>query len=187
MNNTEKFDIEINDEGRMESENVHPSFKAIESEPNNVIEIDPKNNMVVVVKPDAYFHLPEIMDRLTSEGITITRQSTQMLPLSFVNKIMYKDLPDPIKFETAKHFSQGPSTILLLTGDENLLTKILKITGQETQPGKCDIDSIRYMFGDHDGSDMPQIGKKYFKNAIHRGKNPAEISEDLDKFKTFII
>jgi nucleoside diphosphate kinase len=150
------------------------------------IEKAPKDHMIVVIKPDAYFHLQAIMDRFKNEGLEVVESVTRILPLDFVNKVMYRNMPIQIQFENAKHFSQGPSVILMLEGDNSLIDKVVSIIGKNTKPGECDEDSLRYLFGEHDGHEMAG-GGQYFRNAIHRGKNEAELQDDMEKFKTFFI
>jgi nucleoside diphosphate kinase len=149
-------------------------------------EKEPKDRMIVVVKPDAYFHLQAIIDRFKDEGLEIVESVTKILPLDFVNRVMYRNMPAQIQFENAKHFSQGPSTVLMLEGDNGLIDKVVSIIGKNTKPGECDEDSLRYLFGEHDGHQMAE-GGQYFRNAIHRGKNSDEVRDDLEKFKTFFI
>ncbi len=152
----------------------------------NLIEKEPKNTMIVVIKPDAYFKHEEIKNIFRENGIDIKREVVKMLPLEFVNGEMYTNIPQEVQFENAKHFSQGPSVVLELEGDEDLMEKVIKITGEKTSPSECDEGTIRELFGDKDGIDMIN-GKKYYRNAIHRGKNAEEVEDDKVKFETVFI
>jgi len=181
----------------MENLDKIPEIRAessIEKEP----EVD---SMIVVVKPDARQRLKEIISRFEKEGLRIEKQVTTMLDPTFVNGIMYQyphpesdETIDDIKFvknrgaqfESVKHFMQGPSTILLLKGDKDIIDKVVKITGQERDPAKCSVDSIRYIFGEHEGYQMAGLDDMYFRNAIHRGKNTKEVEEDKEKFSKLL-
>lgn len=150
------------------------------------IEGGPKNVMIVVIKPDAYFKADKIKEMIKNAGINIEKEVSTILPLDFVNKIMYKNIPDEVRFENAKHFSQAPSIILEVSGDANLLGDVLKLTGEKTNPNECDEGTIRNIFGDKLGFDMPG-GKKYYRNAIHRGRDEIEVEDDKNKFKMFFL
>ncbi len=180
----------------MESLDKVPSINdsSIEQEPDS---------MIVVVKPDARDRLQEIISRFEKDGLQIEKQITTILEPTFVNGIMYQyphpdselgeDIEDEkfvknrgAQFESAKHFLQGPSTILLLRGDKNIIDKVIKITGLDREPAKCDEDSIRYLFGEHTGYPMAGLNDVYYRNAIHRGKNTEEVNSDKQKFSKLL-
>lgn len=162
------------------------------------IERKPES-MIVVVKPDARDRLQEIISRFEKDGLQIEKQITTILEPTFVNGIMYQ-YPHPdfesgetlddqkfiknrgAQFESAKHFLQGPSTILLLRGDKDIIDKVTQITGLDREPGKCSENSIRYLFGEHKGYPMAGLDDIYYRNAIHRGKDKKEVEEDKEKF-----
>ena len=114
--------------------------------------VDPESGLaVVVVKPDAFANRSKIVKRLEGSGLYVVTEVEKKLPLDFVIGTMYKGLPEDIETETAKHFSIGPSDLILLRGGPDILEKIVSITGKETEPTKCDEESIRYLFGEHFG------------------------------------
>lgn len=137
---------------------------------------------VVVIKPDAFSKRDLIIKKLENSGLYIAKTVQKRLPDNFVIGQMYKDLPKDIEEETLKHFNIGPAEIILLKGGEDMLSKIIDITGEKTNPAECDDESIRYLFGEHVGRETWD-GKTYFRNAIHRGKDAGERKEDLDKFE----
>lgn len=172
----------------------------LNSHGENNPEQEPKlDSMIVVVKPDAQDKLQEIISRFEKEGLKIERQITTILEPTFVNGIMYQyphpneekgeTIEDPkfvknrgAQFESAKHFLQGPSTVILLRGSEDIINKVTEITGLNREPGKCSEDSIRYMFGEHEGHLMAGLDDVYYRNAIHRGKDEGEVKADKEKF-----
>lgn len=146
------------------------------------IAVNPENGlMVVVIKPDAFSHRDKIVEKLKDAGLQIIKSVKRELGDSFVTGRMYKDLPEDIKEETSKHFNVGPSEVILLKGGDDLLQKVISLTGEKTNPMECDEESIRYLFGERFGRET-EDGKTYFRNAIHRAKNPEEQADDLHKF-----
>lgn len=169
---------------------------------DSTIEQEP-DSMIVVVKPDARNRLQEIIARFEKDGLQIQKQITTMLEPKFVNGIMYHypqpnfELGDTIhdqkfvknrgaQFESAKHFLQGPSTVLLLKGRKDIIDKVTKITGSDREPAKCSEDSIRYLFGEHKGHEMAGLDDIYYRNAIHRGKDEQEVYLDKEKFSKLL-
>ena len=141
---------------------------------------------IVVIKPDAFAKKDQILKILENSGLHVVKTRTKKLPDSFVIGKMYsEDMPEGIVEETSKHFNSGPSEIILVNGGPDILGKIIKVTGENTDPNKCNEDSIRYIFGEHfmrEASD----GKPYSRNAVHRAKDEKERKEDLDKFESFM-
>ncbi|MFA6430584.1 MAG: nucleoside-diphosphate kinase [Candidatus Paceibacterota bacterium] len=153
---------------------------------NSDISIDRKSGLaVVVIKPDAFASRDLIIKRLEGSGLYIAKTVSKRLPVDFVLGEMYKNLPEGIEEETAKHFSSGPSEIILVKGGDDILQKIVSVTGEKLNPNECDEESIRYLFGEHFGRDASE-GKTYFRNAAHRGKDEEERLDDLDKFESFL-
>lgn len=149
---------------------------------NSDILVSPESGLaVVVIKPDAFKKRDQIISRLESSGLYVVKTITKKLPEDFVIGTMYKNLPKGIEEETLKHFATGPSEIILLEGGSDLLKKIITLTGEKTNPDQCDKNTIRSLFGEHFGRETPD--GDYFRNAIHRGKDPKEQKNDLDKFK----
>lgn len=150
---------------------------------NSDISVNQENNLaVVVIKPDAFAKKELIIKMLEDSGLGIVKTITKELPENFVLKAMYKDLPTGLEEETFKHFNSGPSEIVLLRGGEDLLQKIIALTGDKTNPEECDEKTIRYLFGEHFGRDTEN--GQYFRNAIHRASTKEEQIEDLEKFRT---
>jgi nucleoside diphosphate kinase len=150
------------------------------------IAINPESNLaVVVIKPDAFKNKDQIIKKLENSGLYVVKSVTKRLPDNFVIGEMYQDLPTDIEAETLKHFNLGPSEIVLLKGDENLVGSVVEVTGLNTDPNQCDEQSIRYLFGEHFGRDTEEC-KTYFRNAVHRAKDSKEQKADLDKFEDFL-
>lgn len=146
------------------------------------VAVNPESGlMVVVIKPDAFLHRDKIIKKLKDAGLHVIKSAKRELGDGFVISRMYKDLPEDIKEETVKHFSVGPSEVILLKGGDDLLQKVVSLTGEKTNPRECDQESIRYLFGEHFGRETDD-GKTYFRNAIHRAKNIEEQDDDLRKF-----
>lgn len=151
---------------------------------NSDIAIDPENGLaIVVIKPDAFRNRDRIHSILERQGLYIERTVERKLPIDFVLGQMYPDLPESIKDATGEHFASGESEIILVKGGPDLGEKIVKITGVDTDPAKCDKDTIRFLFGEH--FPRPAGDRQYFRNAAHRGKNPEERRDDLKKFEGF--
>lgn len=149
------------------------------------VAVDSKSGLaIVVIKPDAFANRDLIIKRLENSGLYIAKTVTKRLPDNFVIGEMYKDLPKGIEEETLRHFNEGPSELVLLEGGDEVLQKIVSLTGEKTNPAECDEKSIRYLFGDHFGHETADR-KSYFRNAVHRAKDNGEKVEDLDKFESF--
>lgn len=148
--------------------------------------VNPETKLaVVVIKPDAFLKRDEIVKQIENSGLHVVKRVIKKLPLNFVLGTMYKDLPESISNETGEHFMNGPSEIILLKGGEDILSRIIDLTGENTDPQKCDKESIRYIFGEHFGRET-EDGKIYRRNAIHRAKNEEERRQDLDKFEHWL-
>lgn len=152
--------------------------------------VEQKNNvMVVVIKPDAISHRDEIIKKFEDEGLVIIKSKKINLGDKFLTEKMYGNLPDDIKEETLNHFRRGQAEVILLglwsEKQEDILKKVISLTGEKTDPHECDMKSIRSMFGDHEGI-LTKEGKKYSPNAIHRAKTLDEKETDIDKFLPFL-
>ncbi len=161
------------------------------SESENFIEasdvvVSPETGLaMVVIKPDAFKKEGEIIKRLEGSGLYVVKKVAKRLPDKFVIGTMYKELPKTIEKETLRHFNAGPSEIVLVRGGDDVLKKVITVTGENTNPAQCDEQSIRYVFGEHVGRKTSD-GRKYFRNAVHRSKDEKEQSEDLEKFKDLL-
>lgn len=143
----------------------------------------PETNLaVLVIKPDAYNKKDEILKKIRNAGIYIVKTVEKKLEDNFVLGSMYKNMPEGIEKETVRHFNSGPSVLILVRGGKDVLDKIIDITGENTDPKKCNEESIRYLFGEHFDRETDD-DRKYFRNAIHRAKNDEERVEDLKKLE----
>ncbi len=150
------------------------------------IVVNPETGFaIVVIKPDAFANKEQIISRIKNSGLYVVKTIEKRLPDNFVAGTMYKDLPKGIEEETLKHFNSGPSEIILLKGGNDVLQKIVTLTGEKTDPNMCTEDSIRYLFGEHFMRETSD-GNLYSRNAIHRAKTGDEQSDDLEKFKHFL-
>jgi nucleoside diphosphate kinase len=150
------------------------------------VAVNPENGLaIIVIKPDAFSKRDQIIKKLEDAGLYIVKTVSKKLPDDFVIGTMYTDLPKSIEEETLRHFNSGQSEIILLKGGKNILQKIISVTGEDTNPEKCDEESIRYIFGEHFGRDLDDR-KTYYRNAVHRAKDPQEQKEDLDKFEHWL-
>lgn len=151
------------------------------------VSATPENNIAIcVIKPDAFIKKDDIVKRLEGSGLFVVKRKTLILPEDFVIKEMYgKDkLPGPLEEATKRHFLSGPSEILVVKGD-NVVSKLVDLVGLKTNPALCNLDTIRYIYGDHIpeelGGDL-----KFYRNAAHRPLNEQESKEDLKKFKNLL-
>ncbi|MDR3558471.1 MAG: nucleoside-diphosphate kinase [Candidatus Pacebacteria bacterium] len=151
------------------------------------VAVDAESGLaLVVIKPDAFSKRDQIVKRLESSGLYIVRKKMRKLPDDFVIGQMYgADMPKGIREETLKHFNSGPSEVILVNGGPDILNKIVKVTGEHTDPNRCDESSIRYAFGEHFMREAND-GSQYSRNAVHRAKNGKERAEDLEKFKPLL-
>ncbi|MEI6238520.1 MAG: nucleoside-diphosphate kinase [bacterium] len=138
--------------------------------------------MILVIKPDAFPKKVEILEMLKAKGLHIVKTVTKDLPLDFVLGTMYKNLPEGIEAETAKHFNSDSSEIILLEGGEDIVEKAVEITGKKTKPNECDPETIRAIFGENFLREAGD-GSQYSRNAIHRAKDEVERKLDLEKFE----
>ena len=167
-------------------ENVPEKVEQVEKlVDSNDVAVDAESGLaIIVIKPDAFSKKDRIIKRLEGFGLHVEKTRTKRLPDDFVVGEMYKGLPEGIEEETLRHFNSGPSEIILVKGGPDILEKIVKVTGENTDPNKCDESSIRHLFGEHfmrEASD----GSKYSRNAVHRAKNQEEQKDDLKKFEPF--
>jgi nucleoside diphosphate kinase len=148
--------------------------------------VNPESGLaMVVIKPDAFKNREKIIKKLEDSGLYVVATRSRKLSDRFVSGIMYKNLPKSVEEETLKHFNSGPVEIILLKGGNDMVQKVVSITGKKINPTECDIETIRYEFGEH-FSRTTNDGGTYFRNAIHRGKDSKEQKEDLEKFKDLL-
>lgn len=158
--------------------------KAPESNIEAKIERE-KGLAVVVIKPDAFRERDLIVSRLEKTGIKIVRRVEKKLPSDFLREEMYVGYSNDINDATGEHFASGPCEIILVDGGPDVIEKLVEVTGDKTDPSKCEPKTIRHDFGDHKGFETV-TGYKYSPNAIHRAKNEEERKRDLDKFRQYL-
>jgi nucleoside diphosphate kinase len=141
---------------------------------------------MVVIKPDAFSRREDIVNRIKADGLGVLTRREKRLPDNFVAGVLYKDLPADIEEETLRHFNSGQSELLLIQGGPDLVEKLVRLTGQDTNPSNCSSESIRSIFGEH----FPRktdIGNDYYRNAIHRPKNKEERRAGLDDVGSLFV
>ncbi len=150
------------------------------------IAVNPETGLaMVVIKPDAFRNRDAIIQRLEHSGLYVVSEKQGSLPEGFVLGAMYPDLSEGLKEQTVRHFNEGPADVLLVRGGADLVEILVALTGDHTNPARCDQDSIRYVFGDHVAREAGE-GELYYRNAVHRGKDAQEQQEDLEKFRDLI-
>lgn len=92
---------------------------------------------------------------------------------------LYEDLTDDLRHAT--RIALGNPVELGLVHGEDAVMKLLRLAGEKTAPAECHPDSIRYRFGVHEP--MLVGSARYFLNAIHRPKTPAEATLHIDLFR----
>jgi len=149
------------------------------------ISVDPESNLaVVMIKPNAFKNRGLIIQRLKDSGLYVVKTVAKQLPENFVIGAMLDNTPEKgLQEETLKHLESGPSEIILLKGDD-LLKKIILLTGENTDPNKCSKESIRYLFGEHEVTETKD--GSFHANAVHRPKTEEERTGDLEKFRQII-
>lgn len=158
--------------------------KAPETNVESKIERE-KGLAVVVVKPDAFHERDLIVSRLEKAGLKIVRRVEKKLTPDFLREEMYVGLTEDINDATGEHFSSGPCEIILVDGGPDVIDKLVEVTGEKTDPAKCEPKTIRHDFGDHKAK-KTSAGNPYSLNAIHRAKNEEERISDLDKFRQYL-
>jgi hypothetical protein len=95
---------------------------------------------------------------------------------------MYPDLSPELEEATMKHYNEGPSGILMLQGGEDILQKIISLTGENLKPTDNKNETLRHMFGEHFSR---KIGDnvEYFRNAVHRPKTEEELKKILEEVR----
>lgn len=147
------------------------------------VAVNPETGVaVVVIKPDAFARRDMIVRRLEGAGLYVVSKVDRNLPESFVLGAMYPDLGEGLKEQTVQHFSEGPSEVLLIRGGEDLVRKLVEVTGTHTNPAECTEDTVRNLFGEHFAREASD-GASYYRNAVHRAKNSEEQRSDLEKFR----
>ena len=146
------------------------------------VAVDPESNLaVVIIKPDAFKNEKEIIRRLENSGLAIVEKRERLLPENFVIS-RSKGFPPDIEEEVGKHLTSGPSEIVLLRGGNDIVRKFVEVAGLDTDPQKCDEESLRFLFGEHFIRETKD-GGEYFRNAIHRPKNERERLGDPNEFR----
>lgn len=150
--------------------------------------IDTENGIqeaICMIKPDAFDSRDFIVKKLEESGLYVVKRKATKLTEDFMDKNIITDkFPKSITEAQKKHYLSDNSEIILLKG-EDVVRKLLKVIGLNTDPGLCDEDTIRSRFGMH----IPVLldeDLKYFFNAIHRPKDEQERKSDLNKFKPLL-
>ncbi len=150
------------------------------------IAIDEKTGMaVVVIKPEAFRYRDAIVQKIEHTGLSIVSRKHKQLPENFVLNAMYPNLSESLQQQTAQHFNEGESEILLIKGGNDLVEKLVTLAGEHTNPAVCDTNSIRYLFGEHFARETSD-GGAYYRNAVHRPKDESEREHDLEEFKHLV-
>jgi nucleoside diphosphate kinase len=76
-----------------------------------------------------------------------------------------------------------PCEVAEVTG-ENAVGRLLKLCGHDTDPSKCDTNTVRGRFGIRQAQIVGSAF--YFKNAIHRPKTEEEACRDLSLFRKLL-
>ena len=151
-------------------------------EPNFKKENLEKGLGVVVIKPEALQHKNQIIDFLRGHGLSMVSCREVKLPERFISEVMYPDLSPEFKEATMKHYNEGLSGILILQGGEDVLQKIVSLTGENLKPDDNKDGTLRNMFGEHFSRKIAD-GAEYFRNAVHRPKTEEELKKFLAEVK----
>lgn len=139
---------------------------------------------VIVIKPDALGKSDEIIGRLEHEGFSIQKRVRTMLPERFVDA-RSEDFPSDIQRATGEYLTTKPSEIVFVKGGSDIVEKLKAVTGENTDPGKSDSDSLRGKFGEHFARKTDE-GRDFFRNAIHRPTTEEERKSDLEQFRDIL-
>jgi len=137
---------------------------------------------VVVIKPEALQRKNQIVDFLRGHGLSVVSYREVKLPERFISEVMYPDLSSKFEEATMKHYEEGPSGILILQGGEDVLQKIISLTGENLKPNENKEGTLRHMFGEHFGRKVAGDAE-YFRNAVHRPKTKEELKKFLEEVR----
>lgn len=163
------------------------SFNEEERNLKGAMEVSPiigENEVICVIKPDAFPMRDVIVRRLKEMGLTVVTRKDQQLTEPFIDKNMIApEWSEEVREATKRYFMEGPSEFLVVRGGDkgDVIEKLIAATGGETNPLLCERDTIRFIYGDVQPEKLPG-GRRYYRNAVHRPKNEEEAEEDKKKF-----
>lgn len=131
------------------------------------MRIMPERSMYMI-KPEAMESRDEIRE-LIGRHLAITAMKTLRLPRQAIREL-YADLDGDLWTATDSAL-RNPVELGVVEG-EDAIEVMLELAGSETDPSKCDPNSIRFKYGTH----LPTMinDTPYYPNAIHRPKSSAE-------------
>ncbi len=137
-----------------------------------------------IIKPEGMGYRKEIRDILERGGLQII-DATEIILTNEILDGLYDNLQGNVRRELHRFFEDQSVEIGIVKG-HNALSRLVRITGKDTNPAKCEEGTIRKMFG---WSEPLLLHGRYyyFGNVIHRPKNIRELEHDLAIAKRYLI
>ncbi len=116
-----------------------------------------------------------------SAGLVVERVApVERLPIP-VLETLYLNSPLMTKTiwqRTIEYMTAGPCEVGIVTG-KNALAALVEISGDSTNPHRCQIGTIRHTFGCQYPPILLDEGYYYYRNIIHRPKTYEELLNDF--------
>ncbi len=132
-----------------------------------------------IIKPEAFANRIAIQEKIISNKLKIVSLKTILLPEFIITQI-YPNMSSDLYSATMKYLRCGFSELGIVEG-ENAISLLLEIGGKDTNPNKCEIGTIRNMFGDK--VEVIYGNAVYFKNGFHRSHNYIEAVRDIELYE----
>ncbi len=137
-----------------------------------------------IIKPEGMKYRAQIRDVLQGSGLEII-DSTEILLTNGILDGLYDNINKNVRRGLHRFLEDQFVEIGIVKG-YNALSRLVRVTGKNTNPALCEEGTIRRMFG-WTKPLLLHSGYHYFGNAIHRPKNAKELQHDLGIAKQYLI
>ena len=137
-----------------------------------------------IIKPEGMKYRAQIRDVLQRSGLKII-DSTEILLTNGILDGLYDNVNKEVRRELHRFLEDQFVEIGIVRG-HNALSRLVEVTGKNTNPALCEEGTIRRLFG---WSEPLLLHGRYyyFGNVIHRPKNMKELRHDLVIAKEYLI
>jgi nucleoside diphosphate kinase len=128
-----------------------------------------------VIKPEGMACRSQIRQILLDDGLRIVSNKRVILDPAAVDTL-YPGLAPDLRNASIRFLTCAPVEFGILEG-ENVIAKLRRLMGDETNPDECSPGTIRHRFGIRPGIIFGSA--TYYFNVIHGSKDTDEASRDL--------
>lgn len=129
----------------------------------------------IIIKPHAFEQKAAIIEALREAGIR-KLDGRHFLFGEKVVSALYSNMGEASQKDIVEYFGDKQAYALLVEAPS--VDCVLEVTGDEGDPARCALNTIRHRFGRH----APPVyvgGVEWWDNAVHRPTNDAEVHRDL--------